>query len=87
MNLTFASVTNKLRCMLISVIPCVCVILQARVKKRNDQITNMNVTNKSLMAQLNRTKAAMEEAEESKKALEIEFQQFKVGMAIPSCSI
>ena len=73
--------------MLISVISYVCVILQARVKKRNDQITNMNVTNKSLMAQLNRTKAAMEEADESKKALEIEFQQFKVGVAVPSCSI
>ena len=64
-----------------------CVILQARIKKRNDQITNMNVTNKSLMAQLNRTKAAMEEADESKRALEIKFQQFQVGVAVPSCPI
>ena len=56
---------------------CVC-YLQSRVKRRNDQITNMISTNKSLMAQLNKSKAAVEEATKSKQALDIEYQQFKV---------
>lgn len=52
--------------------------LQDRVKRRNDQITNMKATQKNLVAQLNSATATLKETNESKHVLEMEYQQFKV---------